>query len=216
MVPAYLKPIVRELKVKGGRTTMALICDCGSESFWIYENELTPEEKKQMEPYERALDELLSGGYGSFCTKDEDGTIHHWKLMEHPPLWTPIEKCKAVEVFIPEKPRFAGVVSMQAECSRCGKVHTIFDNRIHGYDGVFCNAGEDLAYLPHYQKRTTRDGLPRKIEIAVKNDETLEEFRENTDIDCDEATYSNAFGWICVYAIDEKGKKSKVLDAETA
>ena len=216
MVPAYLKPIARELKVKGGKTTMALVCDCGSELFWIYENKLTSEEKKQMAPYERALHESLSGGYASFCTKDEDGTLHHWKLLEEPPLWTPIEKWKAVEVFIPETPAFANVMSIRVECSCCGIIHTVFDNRIHGYDGVFCSESADLTYVPHYKKRETRDKLHRKIEIVTENDETIEAFRENTAIDCDEASYSNAFGWICVYAIDEKGKKSKVLDFETA
>lgn len=213
MIPAYLKPIAREVKVKGGKTTVALVCECGNDLFWLYENKLTKEEKKQMEPHEKALDELYSGGYGSYCTKDEDGTLHHWRLVEPKILWKP---AKAVEVFVPEAPAFAGIVSMQAECSGCGKVHTIFDNRIHGYDGVFCNDNADLTYQPHYQKRTTRDKLPRKIEIVIENDETLEEFRKNTDIDCDEAAYSNAFGWIAIYAIDAKGKKSRILDFETA
>lgn len=213
MIPEYLKSVAREVKLRGGRTTMALFCDCGSDHFWIYENKLTPEEKKQMEPYEAAMHELLTSGYGSFCTKDEDGTLHHWKLVEPEALWKP---AKAVEVFLPTKPAFAGVVSIQAECACCGKVHTIFDSRIHGYDGMFCNEGEDLAYQPHYQKRTNRDGLPRKIEITTENDETLAAFRENTDIDCDEATYSNAFGWISIYTIDAKGKKTKILDFETA
>ena len=207
MIPAYLKLIAREVKVKGDRTTMALVCECGNDLFWLYENKLTKEEKKQMEPYEKAIDELCSGGFGSMCTRDDDGTIHHWKLT------SPFTK---KEVIMPEKPSFAGVVSIQAECSFCGKVHAIFDNRIHGYDGVFCNEGENLEYRPHYQKRTTRDGLPRKIEIVTENDETLEEFRENTDIDCDEAAYSNAFGWISIYAIDAKGKKTKILDFETS
>ena len=207
MVPAYLKPIVREVCIKNGRTTMLLACQCGSELFWIYENKLTPEEKKQMEPYERALDELNSGGYGAMCTRDEDGTFHHWKLI------APFIK---KEVIVPERPSFAGVMSMRAECSCCAAVHTVFDNRIHGYDGVFCSESADLTYVPHYKKRETRDKLPRKIEIVTENDETIEAFRENTAIDCDEASYSNAFGWICVYAIDEKGKKSKVLDFETA
>ena len=200
MVPAYLKPIVRALKVKNDRTIMALVCECGNDLFWIYENKLTPEEKKQMEPYEKALDELNSGGYGAMCTRDEDGTLHHWKLI------APFIK---KEVIVPERPLFAGVMSMQAECSCCAAVHTVFDNRIHGYDGVFCNAGKDLSYQPHYQKCVTRDKLPRKIEIVTENDETIEEFRANTGIECDQTAYSNAFGWICVYAIDEKGKKSR-------
>ena len=160
-----------------------------------------------MAPYERALHESLSGGYASFCTKDEDGTLHHWKF------YTPFIK---KEVFLPEKPTFAGVMSMQTECSECGRMHVIFDNRIHGYDGVFCSESADLTYVPYYKKRETRDKLPRKIEIVTENDETIEAFRENTGIECDEAAYSNAFGWICVYAIDEKGKKSKILDFETA
>ena len=207
MIPAYLKDLVREEKVKDGRTTMVLVCGCGNELFWIYENKLTKEEKKQMEPHEKALDKLCSGWLGWGGTVDKNGTVHHWKYV------APFIKKK---VIVPERPSFAGVVSMQVECSCCGKVHTIFDNRIHGYDGVFCNAGEDLAYQPHYQKRSTRDGLPRKIEVVTENDETLKEFRENTDINCDEASYSNAFGWICVYVIDAKGKKSKILDFETA
>lgn len=207
MIHEYLMPIAREVKVKGGRTTVALICGCGNDLFWLYENKLTREEKKQMEPYEKAMDELCSGGFGAMCTRDDDGTIHYWKLT------SPFAK---KEVIAPEKPAFAGIVSMQAECICCGKVHAIFDNRIHGYDGVFCNEGENLTYQPHYQKRTTRDGLPRKIEIVTENDETLEEFRENTDIDCDETAYSNAFGWISIYAIDAKGKKSKILDFETS
>ena len=65
MIPAYLKLIAREVKVKGDRTTMALVCECGNDLFWLYENKLTKEEKKQMEPYEKAIDELCSGGFGS-------------------------------------------------------------------------------------------------------------------------------------------------------
>ena len=207
MVPAYLKPIARELKVKGGRTTMALVCDCGSELFWIYENKLTSEEKKQMESYENALRKLGSGWFGWGGTVDKDGIVHQWKYI------APFIK---KEVSVPETPAFANVTSIRAECSCCGIMHTVFDNRIHGYDGVFCSKSADLTYVPHYKKRETRDKLPRKIEIVTENDETIEAFRENTAIECDEASYSNAFGWICVYAIDEKGKKSKVLDFETA
>jgi len=207
MVPAYLKPIARELKVKGGKTTMALVCDCGSELFWIYENKLTSEEKKQMESYEKALKKLGSGWFGWGGTVDENGKVHHWKYI------APFIK---KEVFVPEAPAFANVTSIRVDCSRCGRMHLIFDNRIHGYDGVFCSESADLTYVPYYKKRETRDKLPRKIEIVTENDETIEVFRKNTGINCDEVAYSNAFGWICVYDIDEKGKKSKILDCETA
>ena len=82
MVPAYLKPIARELKVKGGKTTMALVCDCGSELFWIYENKLTSEEKKQMESYENALRKLsarvkVSGAGQVYIGKDLNNVLIH-------------------------------------------------------------------------------------------------------------------------------------------
>ena len=141
------------------------------------------------------------------CTRNEDGMLHHWKLT------SPFTK---KEVILPEKPAFAGIMSMQAACSQCGRMHTVFDNRVHGYDAVFCNENANLEDEPHYQKRMTRDHLPRKIEIITENDETMEMFRDNTGIECDENTYSNAFGWIGAYAIDEKGKKTRILDWETA
>ena len=174
MVPAYLKQIVRELKIKGGRTTMALVGDCGSELFWIYENKLAPEEKKQMEYYEKALRKLGSGWFGWGGTVDKDGTVHHWKYI------TPFIK---KEVFVPDAPAFANVTSIQVECSRCGRMHIIFDNRMHSYDGVFCNENMDLRYLPYYEKRITRDKLPRKIEIVTENDETIEVEAYSTEED---------------------------------
>ena len=82
MIPAYLKEIAREVKVEGGKSTMMLACPCGSKLFWAYENKLTPDEKKQMEPYENALKELSSSWFGCGSTVDKDGTVRRWKVCD--------------------------------------------------------------------------------------------------------------------------------------
>lgn len=207
MVPKYLRHISREIRMKGDRTTFALVCPCGNERFDLFVNKFTDTEKMEYDRYWDAYEKTFRGSYASMCTVDEDGKLHHWKLV-FPEI--------RIEVFPPETPAFSTVVSWRARCSCCGTEYLVFDNRIHGYDGVFCNDGKDLDYKPRYVQRKTRDQSPRRIEITTENDATLEQFHENTGIKCDYDTYSNAFGWIMISAVDDKGKKTKLLDHESA
>ena len=166
--------------------------------------------KEEQETYDRYIAEdekVFRGSYASECTYDDDGKLRHWKWV-FPGI--------KIEVFPPEMPSFSLVVSWRARCSKCGAEHLIFDNQFHGYDGVFCTGQETCDYLPHYVQRAFRDKEPRRIEITTENDPTLEEFRENTGIQCEQGPYSNAFGWISAVAVDEKGKKTKLFDYETA
>ena len=66
MIPAYLRHISREIKVKDCRTSYAVICEYGEEKFWLYSNYFTPEEKKALEPHDEAMKELTSGFWG-YC-----------------------------------------------------------------------------------------------------------------------------------------------------
>ena len=207
MIPAYLRHIARENRVKGNRTTFSLVCSCGNEWFDLFHNKLTKEEQAEYDRYYEADKEAFRGSYASMCTRDEDGKLHHWKFV-FPGI--------KIEVFPPEMPSFATVVSWRARCSKCGAEYLIFDSRFHGYDGVFCGEGNNLDYVPWYVKRNTRDKAPRRIEITTENDETLAQFHENTGIDSDYDTYSNGFGWISINMVDNTGKKTKVLDHESA
>ena len=207
MIPEYLQHIAREIRVKGDRSTCALVCPCGNDRFHAFHNKLTDLEQAEYDRYFDEYQRIFQGSYASMCTREPDGTLRHWKLVV-PGI--------RIEVFPPETPPFATVVSWKVRCSTCGEEYLIFDNRIHGYDGVFCSDGKACDYSPQYVQRNFRDKTPRRIEITTENDPTLAQFRENTGIECDFASYSNAFGWISVYAVDDAGKKTKLLDWETA
>lgn len=207
MIPAYLRHISREIRVKGDRTTFTLVCTCGHDRFDLFHNKFTKEEQETYDRYIAEDEKVFRGSYASECTYDDDGKLRHWKWV-FPGI--------KIEVFPPEMPSFSMVVSWRARCSQCGAEHLIFDNRFHGYDGVFCSDGENRDYVPHYVPRSTRDKSPRRVEITTENDATLAQFQENTGIDCDYDAYSNGFGWISIHAVDEKGKKTKLLDHESA
>ena len=207
MIPAYLGHISREIRVKGDRTTFALVCTCGNDRFHLFHNKFTKEEQEEYDRYIEEDERVYRGSYASMCTQDKDGKLRHWKIV-FPEI--------RIEVFSPEMPSFAAVVSWKSRCSACGAEYLIFDNRFYGYDGVFCGEGTNPDYEPHYVQRITRDKTPRRVEITTENDGTLEQFRENTGIDCDYDAYSNGFGWISISAIDEKGKRTKLLDYESA
>ena len=184
-----------------------MICLCGCERFHVLVNKFTASEKMEYDRYWEEYQKVYKGGYSTMCTREDDGTVRHWKLV-FPGI--------RIEVFPPKIPPFATVISWRAKCSACGKEHLIFDNRIHGYDGIFCSDGKDKEYIPQYAQRIFRDKAPRRIEITTENDPTLEAFRENTGIKCEYDSYSNAFSWISVSVIDEANKKTKLFDIETA
>ena len=207
MIPAYLRHISREIRVKGDRTTFSLVCTCGCEEFDLFHNKFTKAEQAEYDRYVEEDERVFRGSYASMCTQDKDGKLRHWKIV-FPEI--------KIEVFPPEMPPFATVVSWKARCSGCGAEHLVFDSRFHGYDGVFCSDGNNRGYLPHYVPRQTRNKAPRRVEITTENDATLEQFRENTGIDCDQDAYSNGFGWISISTVDEQGKKTKLLDHESA
>ena len=207
MIPQYLREIATKRKVRDGRTTFAITCGCGCGLFDIFVNSHTAEEKKALADYEKANEKIFRRSWAIKGTVDENGVHHTWRYLA-PGI--------RVEVFPPEVPVFASLVCWKLRCSGCGKEHLIFDNRFHGYDGAFCSEDADRDYQPRFRQRVFRDGLPRRIEITTENDRTIEEFRENTGMDCNFDTWSNAFGWIGVDALDSRGKRTRILESETA
>ena len=103
---------------------------------------------------------------------------------------------------------------IKVSCTACGKEHLLFDSRIHGYDGMTGeHTQEVLDYKPHF-KLKCKNAV--SLEMKVENDESHEAFKENTAIGFTKEQYSDAFGWMVIYKTDEKGKKSKIIDTETA
>ncbi|MBQ9746850.1 MAG: hypothetical protein IJW21_08525, partial [Clostridia bacterium] len=200
-IPNYLKEIGFNETKKGGRTRFEIKCTCGCETFHIYKNKFTKEEKALIKPHLDALKYVYSVGWPYWCDTDENGKTHYYK----------IKFGVKEEVFVPDCPSFALAESYKASCSACGKEFILFDNRFHGYDAVLTSAGleRDLEYKPTYAQKKFKDGKPRRIFFQIENYDTLEEFCEDMEEEYDEVTYSNSFSWIWVYAIDENGKKSK-------
>lgn len=210
-IPAYLKNIAGNEKIKKALTSFAIVCPCGNDTFDIYKNYMTNEEKELCKPYYDALDNSMSP-YGSFCTKDEDGTLHYWKYTD------PQQKI-TVECFIPPKPSVLSFSAIKAICSVCHSEFVLFDNRFHGYDGVFNNHSlneQTKNAEPHFRQIHRKNHAHVKLLITVENEESLEKFNEAAGEDCSLETYSNAFSYITIHTIDHNGRKRKFFDDETA
>lgn len=207
-IPRYLRHIAKLKKQQKTWTHFGICCTCGCEDFFIYQNYFNKEEKLLEKPYYDALTELFSAG-ASMCTRDENGTLHHWILYE------PRKglKGKHEEVFVPECPYFSGIVVIKTKCLKCGKEYLIFDSRIHGYDGMTGEKDQaTMEYEPHF-KLKCKEAV--SLEVKIENDESLEEFRDNTDLGFTEEQYSDAFSWIIIYQINSNGKRTKIFDLET-
>lgn len=207
-IPRYLRDIAVLEKQCKTWVHFSLKCTCGCEKFSLFENYLTKEEKKLEKPYYDALDKMV--GHPTTCTKDEDGTLHHWILYMSDHL--KVERRE--EVFVPDKPYFSGIKVLKIICAECGKEHLLFDSRTCGYDGITGEKSEEeMKYIPHF-KQKCRDTVP--LSVKIENDESLKAFKENTALDYSEDRYSDSFSWLAVYKIGDDGKKTKLFDFETA
>ena len=203
-VPAYLRPYAAEPHAKGCHTSFDLRCTCGHELFFASRRAETKEEKQLLKPYYDDLNLVFSGPRK--VTRDEDGTAHHWHT----------EDGEWVEDNYPEKPFFAFIDTLCVTCAACEKRITLFDSRFHGYDAIYCGDLTPEAYEPAFRQVGNRDGSPMRIALKLEHDESLEEFRENVGAEATFEEYADAFTWIWVYSIDQKGKKKKIFESETA
>lgn len=203
-IPHYLKDIAILEKQKDTWVHFYIKCSCGSDRFLVYENYLNKEEKALEKPYYDKLTEIYCSNSPRITTKDENGKIHYWKALED----------SKEEIVIPEKPYFSGITVIKAKCADCGKEHLIFDSRIHGYDGITSEeTKEAMDYEPHFRSKCK--GIV-SLSLKIENSESFEEFSEDFDLGFNEEQYSNAFSWLMIYKTDEKGKKTKIFDYETA
>ncbi len=209
-IPNYLKDIAVFEKHKDNWVHFSIKCVCGCDKFSVYENYLNKEEKALVKPYYDALMDIYGRKTPMKMTRDDDGNVHYWKLYE------PFKGLDGAheEIIVPEQPYFSGVMVIKIKCSVCGKEHIIFDNRLHGYDGMISEeTKETMEYEPHFRAKC-KDIV--SLAIKVENNESFEEFNEDCDLGFTPEQYSNAFSWLVIYKIDQKGKKTKILDLECA
>lgn len=207
-VPEYLSYIAVFINNKKDCVNFSIQCPCGCNTFFVYENELTKEEKKEAKPFYDAMLYLHGNdGYGCSITVDENGTRHFWKLLSP-------DKSKKEEVHIPPKPLYAGIVVIKAKCENCGREHILFDNRIHGYDGMTSDKTTDVLAHKLLFKQKSKHSF--SITIKLENAPSLEDFNSQLGTNFDENQYSKAFSWIVIYGTNYNGVKKKLFDYETA
>ncbi len=209
-IPNYLKHIATLDKQQKTWAHFSIKCTCGCDKFFVYQNCLNKEEKALEKPYNHAMWEIYVSDKPRKRTVDEDGKVHYWRLFE------PLKGLEGAheELIVPDCPFFLMIKVIKIKCVDCEKEHLVFDNRIHGYDGMTGeHTQETLEYNPHF-KLKCKDIV--SLQIKIENDESFEEFQKNTDLGFTEDQYSDSFSWIVIYKIDKKGKKTKIFDCETA
>ncbi len=204
-IPKYLDKHVTLIRSKDNTILLSFHCDCGSDKFTVAKNVFNRSERALLKPYYDSIKNSLSR-YGSYCTLDDEGKLHHWKRLSD-------DRNDVIEVFLLPEPDFATVTVLKAKCSGCGKEHILFDNRSNGYDAMTSDEHKGMDYIPHFNHYSKKEYA---LEIKIENDETFEIFKKNTGIDCSEEFYSDAFSWIIIYGIDEDGKRRKLFEFETA
>lgn len=206
MIPRHLRPIARQLPNKKNCQRLSLVCLCGCEEFYIYVNRYTPEEQAEIDAWNEAMKKEIGRGYAIEGRMEPDGTMRHWRLI------FPFIKR---EIFPPSPPAAMNIEVLKVRCAGCDEEHLVFDNRFHGYDGTLC-ADEIRSYTPTFVQRRFRDGKPRRVELSLEYEEDLEEFEAAIGEKSDPDTFTDSFSWITIYAIDSDGKRTKLLDSETA
>lgn len=205
LVPEHLAKNACNISAKPGEVSFGVRCTCGCDTFYMYENYLSVEEKAELERYGKELVKVLKPGRKYTVTKDPDGAVHHWRIC-----W-PFGKKK--EVFPPKAPDFDELNVLKAECSVCGEMILLFDSRLHGYDAVTCSEYRSADYVPQF-KRKKKTAV--RLEIRLENDLSFENFQECAGKKFTADEYSEAFASITIVSVDENGKRGKVYEAETA
>jgi len=209
LIPDYLKDYAVLEKNRKGYCDFSIKCECENMDFEIYKSELTNEEKEEQKRLEEAF--IKRFGRGFEVNSDKDGNVFYVKRNF---LGQIVDKAP-----ISEYPDFNNKLVIKIKCNKCGKEIIIFDNQEHGYNAIFCTP-EKQKYPAIFKQvifKNTVNNLAG-IRIRVYNDDTLEEFIENTGIeDVSKETYLNAFSWIFIDALvrDKKNKKVKIHDEET-
>lgn len=119
--------------------------------------------------------------------------------------------CGCAKFFVYENTENAII---KIKCSECGAKRVIFDERYHGYSAV--TSESNIATVESQEDFALMFDDAVAVQVKVENDASLDEFNENTGLDFSEEQYSNAFSWITIYKLNDKGKATEIFDEETA
>ena len=147
---------------------------------------------------------IKSGLHSIYYETDENGEVYSYIK-----IFGLFKK----KIIYPKAPMCMLVKVIKATCKDCKKEILVFDNRFYGYDGTTSQYEEERKYSPNFKKISNEC---YKVEIIIENDNSLKEFNEAIGEKCNSEFYSNSFSWIRINRIDEKGKRTIIVDLETA
>ncbi|MBQ6274886.1 MAG: hypothetical protein IJK63_11770 [Oscillospiraceae bacterium] len=208
-VPNHLRRLAVDAQERKGFVCFSLCCPCGSETFFLEQNDLSPKEKAAERNRSKALLRFYeSCPYGFTYSYDDEG-LHYWRFLSALGA-----KGEREEVFIPPAPLTPLFAVVRCRCPLCGETNTVFDSRLHGYDAVTSSdppvPGGEATY---FRLRTKH---PVRLQVEIENDPSLEAFNNNSGLAFTEQQYADAFTWIIIRGISSAGKKVKLFDCETA
>lgn len=174
-LPDYIRPFAANLRTDKAVFTYSLQCSCGSESFYLYENKHSEEERALIAQYEASMPKTglhtIHGGIGKngkpYCYIRILGIFKKY-------------------ITIPDPPYFMDIHVVKAVCPDCGKEILLFDSRL---DEGGALSGEVRAYTPHFSAKK-----PQPTKVTVKADyivENGEEFATDIRIYADKALRSS-------------------------
>lgn len=197
--PLYLSKYLINQIEKKDVLILRIGCECGCSSFRFLENfedkETEHKEKKLMSMFaktnERYIDPDTKAKY--FVKRNIFGKI---------------------KIKIPESEldNFGSARIVKAVCTSCKREIILFDSRYHGYDAVVGNK-QNLDKNRQYQYREMANQI-MQLEIELLQDIPYDEFLDEFGLELAE-NYSNAFSYITIYGLDEKGRRHRLFEEET-
>lgn len=210
-IPTHFKKNCRGVIEKSGYTGFEFVCDCKNNSFFLYKNALTKDEKAELKPYFDFLSFWCCSDLPKEYKEDENGVTHYYVQRNYPNnlTWEEIER--------PPCPVFWAVTVIKGKCASCGKEYVLFDSRFHGRDAIYYNniSREEREYSPTMKQIQNRSKTEVKLQIKLQNALSYSEFLQYFDSDSSEENYADSFSHISIYSIGENGKKRAVFKMQT-
>lgn len=197
----YLRKYAEVSDKSEDRVTMKVVCDCGCHEFYFFGNCVDQKEIEKREQLRKRFDR-----FGEFETYLDPETNINYLVKRNI-----FEKIKD-KIPVSELPDFENVHIIKTKCADCGNEIVLFDSRYHGYNAVVGNISESKRDVQYEYSQLTNERCQAEIQIIhdIEYDEFIEEFGENLSTE-----YSSAFGYITIYAIDEKARKHRLFEEET-
>lgn len=203
LLPTHLRPLAADPAWYAECLTMTLRCPCGCTRFQLEEAAHSAAEQAAIDEWEAANKAARKGRILRF-RKNEDGQT---ELMCRRILfgrWEPFES------LIPPPPCCMDVRALRGICRSCGKIHLIYDNRVHGFDALMGEyVGEAMTWQPQWRRIDLPEEALIRVDIPEADAGSLEDMRQfipgfTPEMTCD------AFQCIEVWS-DVNGRRDAML-----